>query len=263
LSSKAQYGSDISMTSLYQQWRDLGVSDVNAILAVFIALSESGLDGMALNSYSKAAGLYQGLGYFKKYATQSKLLKDHKPMMNAMIDVYNLKNRDLSLWAFYAMHAQGRFSSWSVEELNGLRGFVNADMSTYDVGAGAQFSTQNASMSCNDFGLLVITAMIRGLRATGADYDISIMVPDQVRLFKQKGLYTGYVGPYTSFKGHEHFSGGAGGNAALVKASNKANTLVAKASDGRILRITPASSKPAPATERVNKAAGRVLIISK
>lgn len=254
LSNTSEQGSDISAASLYQAWRDLGVSDTTAIRAVFVAQAESGLRGMSRNASSGASGLYQGLGHFSKFVKVSKRLADHLPMMREMIRLYSLDKREVSLWAFYAMHAQGRFATWSVDSLDNMRGFVNADRGTYDVGYGAQFSTTNGQSSCNDFGILVATALIRGLNASGLPDNtaVSITVPTDVRDFKVKDKYFDYIGPYAPYKKSKHIEPLSGAKMADVAAKAAAHAPVTT-SPKRSLALstnsaTPSRSKPTAPT---------------
>lgn len=268
LSSKTPHGGDISAASLYQSWRDLGLSDTNAIRAVFIALSESGLDGTAKNAYSGAAGLYQGLGYYKQFATVSSRLKDHIPMMKAMIKQYGLATREISLWSFYAMHAQGRFATWDNDVLNGMRGFVNKDRGTYDVGYGAQFSTTNGLSSCNDLGLLVLTAIIRGLNAAGLAETTSLLlrIPIDVKDFKRDDFFR-YPGPYAPFKARKHLEPGQGTALASVhKKADAHSTAVSSQGDGLLasfyISTNTVDTRAQKPVDRNEKKKGRLLISS-
>lgn len=160
---------------LLKTWRQLGVPRHTAIMLIGIAAAESGLDPTIVNTESGAKGLYQGLsGVFGRVASSSSDLNDHIPMMREMIKQYKLLD-PISLHGIYTLHFQFSLIDYR-DRLDRIRGVVPTSGTTY----GAQYATTDGDVSCNDFGLATVTAMLRLSQLFDSDRRIDLSLPGAV-----------------------------------------------------------------------------------
>lgn len=106
IKKSSRYGSRqrIEPFDIQKKFESLGVNSSNALTLTYIAGAESGYDGRALNSDTKASGLFQGIVKHNWHPALSESLADHVPMMKDMITTYKAKSSALNFGEIYAAH---------------------------------------------------------------------------------------------------------------------------------------------------------------
>lgn len=187
--------------AIFRLWRNLGAPPKTSLWATLLAYRESRFDGLAVNSASGAAGLYQGLSpSFRKVAVASSRLEDALPIMKLMFREYGM-SAEVSLHALYAAHFQGMYAKRNVDN---LRGFIDAQGSTYD----AQYATTNGRMSVSDLGFLTISALCDLPDIAQIQNSYMLTMPTKIDDRRYRYSRPDYMGPVAIYLGDNHLKMG-------------------------------------------------------